>query len=254
MKRFVFILLWPLFCFARDPFALEDDTPTKSIAIQARIVSVDQHYLRSLGVLFGTLNTQVQSSGQLNMDFPAVNTGIGSATMQIAKLGGGNTLDLQLTALQNEGHADIIASPQLLTNNDQSAEISSGEEIPYQEKTGEGNTSVAFKHAALLLNVTPHIEANGKIRLQIQVNQDKIASLEVNGVPAINTQQLKTLVSVRNKQTIVLGGIFEVINQDQTVSVPGLGHLPVVGSLFSEHEKELENKELLIFITPKIMP
>lgn len=187
------------------------------------------------------------------MDFPRVETGVGIADVPIAQLGDGNRLDLELSALQNEGHATIISSPELLTNNQEAAEISSGEEIPYQEKTGEGNTSVAFKKAALQLRVTPQRLDTNKILLDLELNQDKISSLSVNGVPAINTQQIKTLVSVRNGHTIVLGGINESINTEQALSIPGFSKIPLLGALFRQHQKEVENKTLLIFITPEIM-
>jgi len=246
------LFLW-LPTFARDPFSLENDKPAATILIKARLVSVDRHYLQSLGIIFATQNSQIQSSGGFNMDTPTVATGVGVASIPIANLGNDSSLDLELSAQQNEGHATIISSPELLTNEKEAAEISSGEEIPYQEKTGEGNTSVAFKKAVLQLKVTPRVLNSNKILLDIEADQDKISSLVVNGVPAIDTQQIKTLVSVRNGQTIVLGGINESINTEQSISVPGLGKLPLIGALFRQHQKEVENKTLLIFITPQIM-
>lgn len=251
--KWLILLLIPCISFARDPFAWNDNKPAATVLIKARLVSVDRHYLQSLGVIFATQNTQIQTGGGFNMDVPTVETGVGVASIPIANLGNDSSLDLELSALQNEGHATIISSPELLTNDHEAAEISSGEEIPYQEKTGEGNTSVAFKKAVLQLKVTPTILNPKKVILDIEVDQDKISSLSVNGVPAIDTQQIKTLVSVHNTQTIVLGGINEAINTDETLSVPGLGRLPVIGILFHQHQKEVENKTLLIFITPQIM-
>lgn len=248
------IILLPCFAFARDPFSLSpprDDN--KSVLIKARIVNVDQHYLKSLGVIFATSSTQIKTKNGLNMDIPEVKSGVGVASIPIAKFSNGNTLDLQLSALQNEGHANIIASPELIANNNQAAEIASGEEVPYQEKTGQGNTSVAFKKAVLQLKVTPQILNTHHVLLKIQLNQDNVGSLRINGVPAIRTQQIKTIVSVMNRHTIVLGGIYESVNDEQTVSVPGLSKLPLLGALFRSKEQRLERKSLLIFITPEIM-
>lgn len=254
MRYLWFFFLLPILAFARDPFSNVSAHPLNhALFIKARIVSVDRHYLQSLGLLFATSQPQIKSPDHLNMDTPTLRTGVGVAHIPVAKFSNGSTLDLQLNALQNEGHADIISSPELLVNNNEWAEISSGQEVPYQEKTGEGNTSVAFKKAVLRLKVKPTLLDNQHILLNIALNQDKVASLVVNGVPSIQTQQIKTNVSVQNQHTIVLGGIYETVNAKQGISIPILSRIPLLGRLFRNTEQQVEQKSLLIFITPEIM-
>ena len=140
----------------------------------------------------------------------------------------------------------------MLTANQQSAIIESGEEIPYQESVSQGVTATAFKKAVLRLQVTPQITPNHKIILHLKVNQDKRSSKEVKGVPAIDTRQITTQVLVNDGQTIVLGGIYEHTQTSAKERIPFFGDLPIIGSLF-RHKKKIENRrELLIFVTPKI--
>jgi len=228
------------------------DTPLKQILIKARIVNVDDQSLQSLGIDFSTRTTDNSSNTSLKMDLPA-SSGIDHARIPIANLGDGSILDLQLSALEQEGHAQIISMPELMTTNKQSATIQSGEEIPYQEQTRNGGTSVTFKKALLKLKVTPEILPNKKILLHLTVNQDKISSLNVQGAPAIRTQQLQTQVLLANKHTIVLGGIYEQINNQSESGIPLLRKIPILGALFREQNKKHERKELLIFVTPQII-
>lgn len=255
------------------------DVPVKQISIEARIVNVDTQYEQELGVRFGTtqihnnlttkLNgtTDVATAAQstainnsfnkLNVDLPATNTGItggaSSIGLALAKLGNGTLLDLELSALESEGGGEIISKPHLMTNNDQAAIILSGEEIPYQETTASGATSVTFKKAVLSLSVTPQINPNGKIGLTLKVNQDRPSNTLIHGVPAINTHEIETHVIVNNSETIVLGGIYEQTQRNQVERVPFLGKLPVVGILFRHTLVHQERKELLIFITPTVI-
>lgn len=230
------------------------DIPVAQLLIKARMVNVDQHSMRALGAIFNGVSSQDHQKGnRLLLDASPPLTTMGSVAIPIVKFGNGSLLDLTLTALQQEGHAEMISSPELLTNNRQTAVIESGEEVPYQEKTGQGNTSVAFKKATLSLKVTPMVLPGNRVLLQLAVNQDKISSILVNGVPAIRTQQLATTVLVKDQETVVLGGIYEQASQREEAGVPVLRHIPLLGALFRQRQHSLERKQLLIFITPRII-
>ena len=162
-------------------------------------------------------------------------------------------LDLELSALESEGRAEIVASPRLMTTNQQAATIESGEDIPYQESTSSGATAVAFKKAALSLKVTPQITPDGKLLMDLLINQDSDSGRRVQGVPIIITKSIETNVLVNNGQTIVLGGIYRQDKNNSVTRVPFLGDLPVVGNLFRRSQARLSNEELLIFITPRII-
>lgn len=193
---------------------------------------------------------------RLNLDLPANPLSLATPAtigLALAKINDNILLDLEISALESEGLAELISSPRLITTNQQSAVIDSGQEIPYQEATSSGATAVAFKKAVLSLKVTPQITPDNKILMDLQINQDTPSTQLFNGVPAILTKEIQTKVLVNNGQTIVLGGIY---TQDKTKAInriPFLGQLPVVGILFRNTQLSLKNNELLIFITPKII-
>lgn len=164
-----------------------------------------------------------------------------------------NGLDLELAALESEGRGKVISSPKLLTADRQAAYIESGAEIPYQEKTKRGDTSITFKKAVLSLKVTPEIVAEDTVNLLLQLNQDKVSQLTVNGVPVIDTRKIQTQALVRNGETIVLGGIYEWSKSNNIIGIPVLGKIPLLGLLFRKQETKMERKELLIFVTPRIV-
>lgn len=221
--------------------------------IKAKIINIDRQYQKSLGVLFQTSHATNNPIAPLTMSEPDTNTGAGEFTIGIAKLPGNNLLDLQISALEQEGHAALISNPALVTLNKLPAIIQSGAEVPYQESTSSGATSVSFKKAVLQLKVTPQKMSNQRILLQIALNQDKVSALTVNGVPAIQTQQITTQVIVKNNQTIVLGGILETSRAKQDIGIPVVDDIPVLGHLLRHHTKQLKQQELLIFITPAMM-
>lgn len=182
----------------------------------------------------------------------------GSVTTQagfgltIARLPGGTILDLELQALESEGLGKIVASPRLVTSNQQMAYIESGEEIPYQESTSSGAASIAFKKAVLRLEVTPQITPDDHIIMDLKVNQDS-RGVETAGVPAINTRELHTKVLVNNGETVVLGGIYQQNKQSQNDSIPFFGKLPLIGWMFRNESNIDQRSELMIFVTPKII-
>lgn len=248
------------------------DVPVKQILIEARIVNIDTKFEQELGIRFGLTQSHDKIANpssnikspfnnnilsQLNIDLPAANVGnpggAGSLGLAIATLGDSTLLDLELSALENEGGGEIISNPKIITNNDQAAIILSGEEIPYQETSPNGGTSVTFKKAVLRLSVTPQINPNNQISLKLQVNQDKPSTILVQGVPAIETREIQTHVLINNGDTIVLGGIYEQTQRNQVERVPYLSNIPVIGNLFKHTLMHKDRKELLIFVTPKVV-
>jgi len=257
------------------------DIPAKQVLIEARIVNMDTTYEEQLGVKFGMSDTRHLSgtlaganqltnyvgvnaidplSDRLNFNVPANSLfngnapgSIGLALARVGKV----MLDLELSALEGEDHAQVISRPRVVTSNQQKAVIQTGEEIPYQESTSSGATSVTFKKAVLSLEITPQITPNNKIILKLKATQDTRGTNTSIGtgltVPAINTQAVESNILLNNNETVVIGGVFKVTKENTLDRIPFLGSLPLLGYLFS-HRGELQKKnELLIFITPKII-
>jgi type IV pilus assembly protein PilQ len=225
------------------------DIPVQQVLIEARLASVDSDYERDLGVDF---------SVKAAVDSNAISGALGMAnsarfSLAVARLADGSLLDVALSALEKAGKGELLSSPSLFTANQKTASIEAGEEIPYQEVSRSGGTGVAFKKAVLSLRVTPQIMPGNKVMLQLQINQDKPSKRMVLGVPAISTRQISTNILVNNGQTLVLGGIYERSQEYDEQRVPFLGKIPLVGLLFQQ-QNVIENKrELLIFVTPKII-
>jgi type IV pilus assembly protein PilQ len=243
------------------------DVPVKQVLIEARIVNVTKDFVQELGLHFAVSkptpaedkakqsNLSLPLSDRLNLDLavapiPTSSTSVGIA---LAKLGDGILLDLELAALESEGKGEIISSPRLITTNQQTAIIESGEEIPYQEATSSGATAVTFKKAVLSLKVTPQITPDRKILMDLHINQDIPSAKVFNSIPSILTKEIQTSVLISNGQTVVLGGIYKQDKYNTLNRVPFLGKLPVVGALFSNKSTVIKNEELLIFITPRII-
>ncbi len=224
------------------------DVPAKQVLIEARVVSADDSFLQELGLeLYDAKYNSSQSEPSLTTLRQH------QFNFAIAKFGNNGLLDMQLTALEDQGRGKVISRPKLVVADRQAAHIETGTEIPYQEKTKEGNTSVAFKKAVLSLRVTPEVAAKDAINLSLELNQDKVGRLVVNGVPTIDTRKIHTQVLVHNNETVVLGGIYEWSKVDRVNSVPLLGQIPLIKLFFSKKETKMERKELLVFVTPRIM-
>ena len=253
------------------------DIPVEQVEIEARIVTVNEGDVDELGVRWGLLNTNgsttiggsiesnLNSSGLLddgasvddflNVNLAATKPGASSIAFQVAKVGD-ILLDLELSALQSEQKAEIISSPRLMTTNKKMAYIEQGTEIPYLEAASSGAVSVSFKKAVLSLMVTPQITSDGNLVLDLIVTQDKKGEVVQTGTGeavAIDTQRIGTQVLVANGETVVLGGIYQHSINNAVRKVPLLGDLPVLGALFRHKLEELGKKELLIFVTPKIV-
>ena len=176
----------------------------------------------------------------------------GSLAVSLFSAGANRFLNLELSALEAEGKGKIISSPRVVTADQQAAIIEQGEEIPYQQATSSGATSIQFKKANLKLEVTPQITPDGNIILTVDVAKDS-RGVAVGSSFAINTKHVKTNVQVENGGTVVLGGIFTQTEIDGVNKVPFFGDLPVLGYLFRSASKTRDRTELLIFITPRVV-
>jgi type IV pilus assembly protein PilQ len=252
----------------------ELDKPIPQILIEARIVSIDQNMEKKLGAQFGSTQTQlankllrsqlknkVKNSNidllqHLTMDLPitgSVINGAASMGLRLMRLGQNSFLDLELSALENEGAAEVISAPHLITADQQTAFIEAGAEIPYQEKASSGGTNVIFKKAVLSLKVTPRIIPDGHIVLDLKVNQDQPSTFMTPDAPTIKARGIKTQVSVKSSETVVLGGIYEYSQSKLEQRVPFLGTLPIIGRLFRLTTSNSRRSELLIFLTPTLL-
>ena len=251
------------------------DIAVPQVLIEARIVEADDKFSRNLGVRFGygriTSETAVggrnvfppltnSGSGNvavnpINVDLPAAGiNGFNPGSFNLTLFNSALTrlINLELNALEADGRGKIISSPRVVTADKVKATIEQGTEIPYQQATSSGATSVAFRKAVLKLEVTPQITPEGAIFLDVKVNKDS-RGIETSAGPAIDTKNVQTQVLVENGGTVVLGGIYEQQERTTVTKVPLLGDLPVVGYLFKNTAQINDRTELIIFITPRVI-
>ena len=265
------------------------DIAVKQVMIEARIVSASDAFTKELGVKWGILSQGVHSNRNLlvggseqtiwdlkkysmqsmtvngqTVDYPSytitrpdnlsVNLGAANPAGQIA-FGllsiSDLLLDLELSAMQADNKGEVISSPKVLTSDKQTAKIMSGTQIPYQEASASGATSTSFKDAALSLEVTPNITPEGKIGLELLI-ENGTPNYSTNPV-SIDKDSINTSVVVDDGQTVVLGGIFKNILGNNVTKVPFLGDLPYVDRFFKRTSKTNNKQELLIFVTPKLV-
>jgi type IV pilus assembly protein PilQ len=245
------------------------DIPVRQVIIESRMVTVKDNINEELGIRWGVTDSDGESSisgtlagagsstvpnlnDRLNVNLPVANPA-GSIAFQVARLADGTILDLELSAMEKENKGEIIASPRITTANQKEAYIEQGVEIPYQEAASSGATSTQFKKAVLSLTVTPHITPDDRIILDLVVTQDTVSDLLNGTAPAIDTQRIGTQVLVNNGETIVLGGIYQQQIISSVSKVPVLGDIPYFGWMFRNSSNFNEKKELLIFVTPRIV-
>ncbi len=257
------------------------DIPVPQVLIEARIVEADDRFSRNLGVRFGygRVTNEVAVGGQNTLPtLPGAGGGGGvvggvsvinsnNVNLPAAGIGGFNPgsfnltlfnsaltrlINLELNALEADGRGKIISSPRVVTADKVKAVIEQGTEIPYQQATSSGATSVAFRKAVLKLEVTPQITPEGAIFLDVRVNKDS-RGIETSAGPAIDTKNVQTQVLVENGGTVVLGGIYEQQDRTTVTKIPLLGDLPVVGVLFKNTASINDRTELIIFITPRVI-
>jgi len=251
------------------------DIPVKQVVIEARIVTVTDNVNEEFGIRWGVTDTQSSgaSSGsleaadsagggviptlddRLNVNLP-VSESAGTIAFQVAKLANGTILDLELSALERENKGEIIARPSITTANQKPAFIEQGTEIPYVSAASSGATTVTFKPAVLSLRVTPQITPDNRVILDLLITQDTrgdTVKTAIGEAVAIDTQKIGTQVLVNNGETIVLGGIYQQQLINAVTKVPVLGDVPLVGWLFRTQKEFTERRELLIFVTPRIL-
>jgi type IV pilus assembly protein PilQ len=186
-----------------------------------------------------------------NVNLPSAGTA-GNFSMLLFNSSVSKILSVELSALETDSQGKIISSPRVVTSDQTEATISSGTEIPYQQATSSGATSVSFAQAALSLAVKPQITPDNNVIMDIKVNKDSVGQLYA-GVPSINTNKVDTQVLVENGGTVVIGGIYTQETSDGVNKVPMLGDLPIIGFLFRSTAKLQNKSELLVFISPKII-
>ncbi len=249
----------------------ELDKPIEQIAIEARIVTMNDESLQELGVRWGMFDPTANShkvsgslaangfsnlTDNLNVNFASANLPAASVALQVAKING-RLLDLELNALERENNVNIIASPRLLTTNKKSASIKQGTEIPYvstNEKSG--SQDIEFREAVLGLEVTPHISRDNTILLDLVVSQNSPGGTVKSGegeVILIDKQEINTQVFAKDGETIVLGGVFHDTVTKGLDKVPVLGDIPGIKRLFSRESERHQKRELVIFVTPHIL-
>lgn len=265
------------------------DVPLRQILIEARIVEAKDSFGKALGVKLGATDLRAQQGGDGGYSIGSgnrvtVGTNYGNA---VASSGAGGTVDLtsnfvnlpvvpsvgqaatfglsifsaaanrflnlELSALESDGKGKVISSPRVVTANLLTAVIEQGEELPYQEATSSGATSIKFKKINLKLEVKPQITPEGNVLLTLDINKDTVGRSTPQGY-GIDTKHVQTVVLVENGGTVVIGGIFYETETDEEIKVPFLGDLPGVGNLFKNKSKASTKTEMLVFITPKMMP
>jgi len=266
------------------------DIPVRQVLIEARIVEADDRFGRSLGVKLGATDARglqggvpgYSVSGNNYLSFGGNYAASGYQTGQSPQVDFGNTqfvnlpaaainsvnaatiaatlfsatanrfLNLELSALEADGRGKVVSSPRVVTADQTKALVEQGEEIPYQQATSSGATSITFKKAVLKLEVTPQITPEGSVILDVDVNKDSRGILTPQGY-AIDNKHVRTQVLVENGGTVVIGGIFTVTENDNTAKVPVLGDIPYVGGLFRNKSRTQNKTELLVFLTPKVI-
>jgi type IV pilus assembly protein PilQ len=264
------------------------DKPVTQVLIEARIVEATDRFSRTLGARLGYSNlagdrvfndsqTRFVTSGgirdnafatgqtldrpnllvdRLAVNLPATPTGTGAQVGQFALTLFGSSaskfLNLELSALESDGRGKIVSSPRVVTANQVEALIEQGTELPYQQATASGATSIAFRKANLSLRVKPQITPDGNVLMEVDVNKDAVGQQTTAGF-AIDTRHVRTSVLVENGGTVVIGGIYTQDERNQINKVPLLGDLPAVGPLFRNTFRQNDKTELLVFLTPRII-
>lgn len=265
------------------------DVAVRQVMIEARIVEASDTFGRSLGIRLGGSDLRAQKGGDGGYQLSGANRiGFGTNYSNVVATSGAggsvNTngnfvnlpaqavggydaasfavsifnsaanrfLNLEISALEADGKGKIVSSPRVVTADQTKASIEQGTEFPYPVTAPNGGTVIAFKKAVLKLEVTPQITPEGNIILDLDVNKDSPGEV-LNNVRAINTKQIKTQVLVENGGTVVIGGIFELFEDNAETKVPLLGDLPGVGNLFKTRTKSMNKQEMLVFITPKVI-
>jgi type IV pilus assembly protein PilQ len=267
------------------------DIPIRQVMISSRIVIAQDEFTKELGSRFGVTRAATNSSGfgvttgtfqgadtiassgidniatsgtpepfsipsginavdRLNVNLATAGAAAGS--LAFAVLSGSSLIDLEISALQAENEGEVISSPRVVTADRHEAHIEQGVEIPYLSASSSGATQVEFKKAVLSIVVTPQITPDDRVIMDLSVTNDTVGDIFA-GIPSIDTREVGTQVLVNNGDTVVLGGIYQQITRDEVDKVPFLGDIPLIGYFFRHTLESDERRELLIFVTPKIL-
>jgi len=250
------------------------DVPVRQVLIEARIVEASDTFGKSLGIRLGGGMDRITDSTGAGVQFgPTYNAasagttagtfvnlpgggqgGFNAATFAVSIFGenAARFLNLEISALEADGKGKVVSSPRVVTADKVKAVIEQGTELPYQVASASGATSIAFRKANLMLEVTPQITPEGNVILELDINKDTVGQSTPAGF-AIDTKHVKTQVLVENGGTVVIGGIFTQLERDDVTKVPFLGDLPGIGALFRTKSKVSNKQEMLVFITPKTL-
>lgn len=265
------------------------DVSVKQVMIEARIVRATTDFTKEMGVKWGILSQgitnnnhllvggsdttlwnlrepekdddtggwkyEIERPQNLNVDLGVTSAGASRIAFGLISLSD-FMLDLELSALQADGYGEVISTPKILTADKQNAKVASGTQIPYQSSEGGGVNAVStteFIDATLSLDVTPSITPDGKVQMQLNITSDSPGAATPTGQLTINKNAVNTNVLVDNGETVVLGGIFEQQTANSQTKVPFLGDIPYIGRLFRKDVKSENKRELLIFVTPRIV-
>ncbi len=262
------------------------DVSVKQVMIEARIVSASTDFSKEMGVKWGVLSQGVTNNrnllvggsdttlwnlrepekdselggykytierpDNLNVDLGAVTPGASRIAFGLISLSD-FMLDLELSAVQADGYGEVISTPKVMTADKQSAKIEAGTQIPYATSSGNNGPKTEFINATLSLDVTPSITPEGKVMMKLNITKDSPGPATPTGQLTINKNAIDTNVLVDNGETVVLGGIFEETSNNSQTKVPFLGDIPYLGKLFRRDSKTENKRELLIFVTPRIV-
>ncbi|PJK05307.1 type IV pilus secretin PilQ [Lysobacteraceae bacterium NML71-0210] len=261
----------------------EIDRPVDQVVIESRIVLATESFARDLGARFGVSGRRTGSNrgalsgslennqniinngvtnvpGGLNFNMPASPASGTAAGLAYTLLGANFSLDLELSAMQQNKRGEVLSNPRILTTNQREAVIRQGKEVGYVTITastgGLTQPTVAFKDVLLELKVTPTITHDDRVFLNVNVTKNEVDSWfesSIGRIPTIAKREINTAALVENGQTVVVGGVYEFTDVDSVSKVPLLGDIPVLGNLFKNKSRSNEKVELLIFMTPKIL-
>jgi type IV pilus assembly protein PilQ len=262
------------------------DVPVRQVMIEARIVEAGDSFAKNLGVrlrtgapkvtvdnatgkittvditesavkdlMWGNSPNGFGYAGKGSLNLPTSSRSAASSSFNFALFNSKYTrfLDLEISALESDGKGKIVSSPRVMTANQVEAVIEQGVEIPYQEASSSGATSVSFRKANLSLKVKPQITPDGRVTMSLDINKDTPSTLSTGAGIAIDTKHIKTEVLVENGGTVVIGGIYTQTINSATTRLPFFGDLPYIGWLFKNREWNDDKNELLVFITPRIV-
>jgi type IV pilus assembly protein PilQ len=263
-------------------FIAKVDIPLRQVLIEARLVVASEDFGKSLGVklggmdagggsvlggntrsTFGTnLNNSIAASGLSNgtisatdafLNLPATGKNVASIAFTLFSSASSQLIGLELQAIESNSTGKVVSSPRVLTMDQQPAIVSSGTQRPYSTTSANGGTTTIFQQADLKLEVTPQITPDGTLILTLDITKNGFESEPTASGYGIMTKHIKTQALVENGGTVVIGGIYELEENSSESKVPFFGDLPLIGNLFKNNSKSVSKKELLVFVTPKIV-